>query len=235
MTDVTIILAFGAGLLSFISPCVFPLYPVFLSYITGISVSELKENNKRGRKQIILHTLCFLLGFSIIYLVLGFSASFLRGIFIYYGDLLRQIGAILIVIFGLITIGVWKPNFLMKEHKFELQNRPVGLLGSVLIGLAFAAGWTPCMGPILGATLGLVGTNPSRGIWYMVAYILGFSLPFFTLAFFVTKMSWIKKYSPIIMKIGGAVMIVVGLILFFDQMTIFNRILSPVFGGFQGF
>lgn len=233
--DVTLLLAFGAGLLSFISPCVFPLYPAFLSYITGLTVSDIQQGQMRGKKQAIIHTLSFLLGFSIIYLVLGLSASTLTTIFYQYGDLVRQLGAILIVIFGFITIGFWQPTFLMKDHKLNIQNRPSGYFGSILIGLAFAAGWTPCMGPILGAVLALVGTKPEQGLFYMFAYILGFGIPFLTLAFFSTRLNWIKRNSRSIMKIGGWIMIAVGVVLFFDQMTLFNRILSPVFGNFQGF
>ena len=234
-TDVTIWLAFGAGLLSFLSPCVFPLYPAFLSYITGLTVTDIQQGNMRGKKQAIFHTLSFLLGFSIIYLVLGLSASSLTGFFYQYNDLVRQAGAILIVVFGFITLGFWQPKFLMKDHKLTIQNRPTGYVGSVVIGLAFAAGWTPCMGPILGAVLALVGSNPETGMFYMVAYILGFAIPFLTLAFFSTRLQWVKKYSGTIMKAGGIIMVVVGILLFFDQMTIFNRLLSPIFGNFQGF
>ncbi|MGE7934419.1 cytochrome c biogenesis CcdA family protein [Viridibacillus arvi] len=234
-TDLNLWFSFGAGLLSFISPCVFPLYPAFLSYITGMSVSELKNGIGFQQKKAILHTAFFIIGFSVIYLVLGFSASAFKAWFLQFEDLIQQVGSILIVIFGFVVLGVLKPSFLMKDHRVQLKNRPSGYFGSMLIGLAFAAGWTPCTGPILGSILTLVGKNPEQGIWYMVAYILGFSIPFFTLAFFVSRLNWIRKFSPIIMKIGGVVMIVVGVVLFFDQMNIFNRILAPIFGDFIGF
>ncbi|MGJ7922560.1 cytochrome c biogenesis CcdA family protein, partial [Neobacillus sp. LXY-4] len=181
----------------------------------------------------------FLFGFSIIYLVLGFgtagSATLLETWYFRYGDLIRQIGAILMVVFGLITIGLLQPKFLMKEHKLHIQNKPAGYLGSVIIGLAFAVGWTPCTGPILAATLALVGTNPSQGLWYMAAYILGFSIPFLLMALFITKFTWLKKYSGTVMKIGGVIMIVMGIILFFDKFTLINSLLQPIFGDFQGF
>src|SRR5690606_1846516 len=112
----------------------------------------------------------------------------------------RQIGAILMVVFGLITIGLLQPKFLMKEHKLQLKNKPAGFFGSVLIGFTFALGWTPCMGPILAATLTLVGANPSQGLWYMAAYVIGFSIPFLLMAFFITKFFWIKKYSGMVMR-----------------------------------
>lgn len=239
MTDISILLSLGAGLLTFLSPCVFPLYPAFLSYITGMSVSEIQRGEIRGQHKAIFHTLFFLLGFSIIYLVLGFgtsgSATLLETWYFQYGDLIRQIGAILMVVFGLITIGLLQPKFLMKEHKLHIQNKPTGYLGSVVIGLAFAVGWTPCTGPILTATLALVGANPSQGLWYMAAYILGFSIPFLLMAFFITKFTWLKKYSDTVMKIGGGIMIVMGIVLFFDKLTLFNSLLQPIFGDFQGF
>lgn len=238
-TDISIFLAFGAGALTFISPCVFPLYPAFLSYITGLSVSDLQEGKLKGQRKAILHTIFFLLGFSIIYLVIGLgasgSASLIETWYMQYGNLIRQIGAILIIFFGLVTIGFIQPKMLMKDHKLHIQNKPAGYFGTIIIGLAFAVGWTPCMGPILAATLALIGANPSQGIWYMSSYILGFSIPFFLLAFFITKMSWLKKYTGTFMKAGGSVMILMGILLFFDKFALFNSLLAPIFGDFQGF
>ncbi|PLR77129.1 cytochrome C biogenesis protein CcdA [Bacillus sp. V3-13] len=235
MTDVNIFLALGAGFLSFISPCCLPLYPAFLSYITGMSVGDLKSDNAKLPKRSMLHTLFFLIGFSSIFIALGFSASLIGTIFKEYQDLIRQIGAILIVLFGLIIVGVLKPEFLMKERRFEFKNRPPGYLGSALIGVAFAAGWTPCTGPILGAVFSLSSTNPSSSMIYMIAYILGFAIPFFVLSFFVGRMQWIKRNSVKIMKIGGYIMIVMGVVLYFDGMTKIIAIFSGLFGGFTGF
>ncbi|MEK3889411.1 cytochrome c biogenesis CcdA family protein [Bacillus sp. FSL K6-3431] len=239
MTDISNLLAFSAGALTFISPCVFPLYPAFLSYITGMSVAEIQNGELKGQRKAIFHTFFFLFGFSIIYLVLGFgtagSATLLENWYFRYGDLIRQIGAILMVAFGLITIGLLQLKFLMKEHKLHIQNKPAGYLGSVVIGLAFAVGWTPCMGPILAATLALVGANPSQGLWYMAAYVLGFSIPFLLMAFFITKFTWLKKYSGTVMKFGGGIMIVMGITLYFDKLTLINSLLQPIFGDFQGF
>ncbi|WP_164669977.1 cytochrome c biogenesis CcdA family protein [Virgibacillus doumboii] len=238
-TDISIFLAFGAGALTFVSPCVFPLYPAFLSYITGLSVSEIQSGKLKGQRKAIFHTVFFLLGFSIIFLVLGFgttgSATLIETWYLQYGDLIRQIGAILIVFFGFVIIGVFQPKFLMKDHNLNIQNKPSGYIGTMLIGLTFAVGWTPCMGPILTATLALVGANPSQGLWYMTSYVLGFSIPFFLMAFFITKFTWLKKYSGLFMKIGGTIMIVMGVILFFDKFSLFNSLLAPIFGDFQGF
>ncbi|MDI7741872.1 cytochrome c biogenesis protein CcdA [Lysinibacillus fusiformis] len=237
--NVSIFLALGAGLLTFLSPCVFPLYPVFLSYITGLNINEIQNGELKGQKKAILHTIFFLLGFSIIYLILGLGtaegSTHVENWYFQYGDLIRQIGAILMVFFGVVTLGLLQPKFMMKERKLHIQNRPAGYLGSILIGLAFAVGWTPCTGPILAATLTMVGTNPSQGLWYMLAYILGFSVPFLLMAFFISKFNWIKKYSNTLMKIGGAIMVIMGIILYFDKFTLINSLLQPIFGGFQGF
>lgn len=235
MNDINMFLAFGAGFLSFISPCCLPLYPAFLSYITGMSVGEIKSENAMLQRRSMLHTLFFLLGFSLVFIAIGFSTSYLGSFFSDYKELIRQIGAILIIIFGLFIVGIFQPKSLMKDSRFEFKNRPSGYIGSILIGLAFAAGWTPCAGPLLGAVISLGATNPGAAMSYMTAYILGFAIPFFILSFFVGKLKWIKKYSQYIMKVGGYLMIVMGVILFFDWMTIIIAILSRLFGGFTGF
>lgn len=234
MTDVNVLLAFGAGFLSFISPCCLPLYPAFLSYITGMSVGEIKSENAMLQKRSMLHTLFFLVGFSIIFIALGFATSFVGQIFSQYNDVIRQVGAIFIVIFGLMVIGIFQPKWLMADRKFEFKNRPAGFVGSVLIGMAFAAGWTPCTGPILASVILLAGSNPGSGMIYMIAYILGFAIPFFILSFFVGKMQWIRKNNLKIMKVGGYIMIVMGIVLYFDWMTRIIAFLFPLFGGFTG-
>ena len=235
MTDVNIFIALGAGFLSFISPCCLPLYPAFLSYITGMSVGEIKSENAMLQKRSMLHTLFFLLGFSIIFLAIGFGTSFIGRFFIQYQDIIRQLGAIFIVVFGLVIVGLFKPEFLMQERRFELKNRPSGFAGSVLIGMAFAAGWTPCTGPILMSVIALAASNPGSGLAYMIAYILGFGIPFFILSFFIGKMAWIRRNNVLIMKIGGYIMIAMGVILFFDWMTKIIIFLSDLTGGFTGF
>jgi len=234
-TDINVFLAFGAGFLSFISPCTLPLYPAFLSYITGMTLDELKAEKGMLQKRAILHTLFFLIGFSIIFIAIGFSASLAKDFFIQYQDLLRQVGAILIVIFGLMIVGLLQVDFLMKDRKFQFKNRPSGYVGSTLIGLAFAAGWTPCTGPILMSIIALAGTNPDAGLWYMLAYYFGFAIPFFIMSFFISRMNWIRRNSQKIVKIGGWIMIAVGILLFFDGLDYIIRVLSPIFGGFTGF
>jgi len=233
--DVNFFLALGAGFLSFISPCVLPIYPAFISYITGMSVNELKSDNAMLQKRSMLHTLCFILGFSIVFIALGYSSSFIGSFFKDFKELIRQVGGILIIFFGLVVIGFLNPKFMMKERKFHFKSRPLGFIGSILIGIAFAAGWTPCTGPILAALFSLTVTNPQSAVVYMVAYVLGFAIPFFVLSFFIGKLQWIRKHSAKIVKIGGAVMVIMGVFLFFNWMTILTSYMSLLFGGFTGF
>src|SRR5699024_7223403 len=149
------IIAFVPVHLSVISPFSFTLYPSFLSCITGMTVDELKTERGILRKKALIHTILFLLGFSIIFLAIGLSTSFIGKFFLMYQDLLRQLGAIILVFFGLVMTGVLRFNFLLKDRKIHFQKRPAGYLGSVLIGLGFAAGWTPCTGPILAGVIAM--------------------------------------------------------------------------------
>jgi len=235
VADLNLFLAFGAGFLNFISPCTLPLYPAFISYITGMSLDELKSEKNRIRKNSIIHTVLFLFGFSVIFIFLGYSSSLVGMFFYQYQDLLRQIGAIFIVIFGLMILGFFTPSLLMQEKRLQFKNRPAGYLGTFLIGLAFAAGWTPCTGPITGAIFMMASQNPGSGVWYMSAYVLGFAIPFFLLSLFITRVSWIQKHNRKITKIGGIIMIALGVLLFFDGLTSITIWLSPFFGDFMGF
>ncbi len=235
LEQLNLILAFGAGLLSFVSPCSLPLYPAFLSYLTGISFNELKEEKGILRRKSLIHTLLFLLGFSIIFMALGFSTSFIGQIFIQYKELLRQIGAIIMVFFGLVILGFFKFDILQSEKKIKFKKRPKGYFGSVLIGMGFAAGWTPCTGPILAGVIALGVSDPGQGMLYMLFYVLGFSIPFLIMSLFIGKMKFLQRKNGLFMKIGGAIMILMGGLLYFDMMTKIIAFLTPFFGGFTGF
>jgi cytochrome c-type biogenesis protein len=233
--DPSIWLAFAAGLLSFISPCCLPLYPSYISYITGISVSELKDNKNRIRKTAIVHTLFFMLGFSIIFISLGLSATFVGSFFKAYQGLIRQLGGILIILMGLFMIGLFQNSILMREKRWEAAKKPTGYLGSTLVGVSFAAGWTPCIGPILASVLVLSASEPSHGIWLILSYTLGFSIPFFVMSFFLAKLKWIQKYAKPLMRFGGGLMIIVGILLYTNKMTDITIWLIRLYGGFTGF
>lgn len=235
MPDINIFIAAGAGLLSFISPCTLPLYPAFLSYVTGVSVGDLKDKKGIHSLQAMLQTLFFIIGFSIIFIALGLSTTFIGQFFSMYRGIIRQIGAILIVFFGLVVVGLIQPQFMMVEKRVSFKRRPSGYIGTVLIGMGFAAGWTPCTGPILASVIALGVSNPESALFYTLAYTVGFALPFFILAFFIDKLTWMKKQSQVIVKLGGILMIFMGVLLYFDWMTKLIGLLIRIYGGFTGF
>ncbi|MFO0767123.1 MAG: cytochrome c biogenesis CcdA family protein [Nitrospiraceae bacterium] len=198
MPSISLVAAFSAGLLSFVSPCVLPLVPSYISYITGLSVEQLTDVSERSRfrKAIILNSLLFIAGFSTVFVAFGASASLLGQALITYQDHLRRIGGIVVVVFGLYLLGILNLNFLKMEHRYQFRNRPAGFLGSFLIGIAFAAGWTPCVGPVLGTILLYASTTESllSGVVLLTAYSLGLALPLFLTALGVDRfLSYFKE------------------------------------------
>ncbi|HEY4601322.1 MAG TPA: cytochrome c biogenesis protein CcdA [Cerasibacillus sp.] len=223
--DLTIWLAFGAGALSFLSPCTLPLFPAYLSYITGMSVKELEGKKEIGiRSKLMIHSIFFLLGVSTVFIGLGVGISFLgswiQGLLIGdSGKLIQRLAGIFIIVMGLFVAGWISIKPFMKEKRFQFTKKPVGYLGTIFVGMGFAAGWTPCIGPIFASILVVAAANPTQGTVYTLAYVLGFALPFLVLAFFIGSTRWIVKHSQVIMKIGGSLMIVMGILLFTGQMT----------------
>lgn len=218
------LIALGAGALSFLSPCVLPIFPAYLSYITGISVKELQgKQDRKIRRTLLIHSLFFLIGVSLVFISLGVGASFLgqwiQGIL--SGDsglFIQRIAGIFIIIMGLFVAGYINFSFLMQERRLQYQRKEVGYLGSFLVGLGFAAGWTPCIGPIFASILLLAASNPGHGIIYTVMYVIGFALPFLILTFFIGSTRWIVQKSGVIMKIGGIIMVIMGVVLFTGQL-----------------
>jgi cytochrome c-type biogenesis protein len=222
LSEVTIWIALWAGFASFISPCCLPLYPSYISYITGISVNKLQTDRsaKDVRWTTMTHTLFFIAGFSIIFYTLGFGAGLVADLFFDYQNLLRTIAGLLFMVMGLVLLGIFQPQILMREWKLPVRNKPAGYLGSLVLGIGFAAGWSPCIGPILSAILALSATEPGTWFSLMTAYTLGFAIPFFIMAFFLGSTRWILKYTPIIMKIGGAMMILIGVLLLTNKLAV---------------
>jgi cytochrome c-type biogenesis protein len=220
MADVNVGIAFAAGFASFISPCCLPLYPAYLSYITGVSVNQIKTDTSRSmRFKTMSHTLFFILGFSAVFFALGYGSNVFADVFRDYQDTIRKLSAIFIVLMGLFLMGIFQPHLLMKERKLNMKWKPAGYLGSFVFGIGFAAGWSPCIGPILAAILALAASHPGTWVGLTTAYSIGFAVPFFALAFFLGSARWILNYSKLLMKIGGAMMILMGILLFTDRMT----------------
>ena len=238
MTDVSFPLAFAAGLLSFLSPCVLPLVPSYVSFITGLSFENLVSASAEERAAIKRLTLknsaAFVLGFSSIFVGLGASSSAVGQWLFHYQNTIRIAGGILIIIFGLFISGFLKLNFLMRERKLHLSGRPAGYIGAFLIGMTFAAGWTPCIGPILGSILLVATTRGSAlyGLKLLSVYSLGLAVPFFAAALalntFLSYSRRIMKYMRVVMMISGLIMAAFGMLLLTNRV----RELSSLMGGF---
>lgn len=226
----TIWMALGAGVLSFISPCVLPIFPSYLSFVTGLSFGELSGSvaNVNTRRAIILNALCFILGFSVVFMSLGASFSLLGRLLFDYQQILRKVGGVLVILFGLYIAGFLKLPFLARTLRLELQDRPAGYLGAFIVGVTFAAGWTPCVGPILGSILLYASTadTASTGILMLGAYSLGLAIPFFLSALalnrFLAYFDRFKRLMPMVSTIGGIFLIVVGGLLLTNYFTILS-------------
>jgi len=219
--------ALTAGLLSFLSPCVLPIIPSYISFITGISFEEFKEETDRKRVLFLTvsNSLLFIFGFSVVSIALGASSSALGQLFINFQDWIRIIGGILMIFFGLFFLGLFQIPFLIKEKRVHFTGKPAGYLGSILVGMAFAAAWTPCIGPILGTILVYAGTRGSfvLGVKLLTMYSLGFAIPFlFASMAFNTFLSYsmkIRKYMRYVMLVSGMLIVIFGLLLLTDKIN----------------
>ena len=224
------LLAFSAGLLSFLSPCVLPLVPAYVSYLTGSAISEIKSGKEK--LNLLYKSIGFVIGFTIIFIIMGASISVLGKIFSENQSIFRKIGGILIIIFGLHTTGVLK----IKMLYFEKRLLPFGdankNFGSVFIGMAFATGWTPCIGPILSSILIYAGSMDTvgKGILLLVIYSLGLAVPFLLTALAIGNFSrYFKKFSkflPAVSVLSGVLMIIMGTLVFTNKLSILSRYLN---------
>lgn len=227
---ISIFVALGAGLLSFISPCVLPLFPAYLSFITGMSATDLHNvvTLRRQRSRIMLHALCFIVGFSLIFVALGVSFSLLGSVLRAHLDLLERLGGAVIIFFGLVLVGLFKVPLLMRTVGLQIHRAPVGYVGAFLVGVSFAVGWTPCVGPILGSILLLASTTAEvhQGIVLLSVYSLGLAIPFFLSALavpaFFQLFGRVAAYLRAIEVGGGILMILVGTLVFTGSFTILN-------------
>jgi cytochrome c-type biogenesis protein len=215
------VVAFFAGLLSFLSPCVLPLVPSYVGFITGMTLPEVTGR----RRAALTHALLFVAGFSLVFVLLGASATALGRALNYYQVWLQRVGGVLIILFGLLCLGVFKVGLLNQERRLHLERKPVGYLGSALVGIAFGAGWTPCIGPVLGGILGLAATSSdvTRGMQLLAVYSAGLALPFLIAAVAVESfLDWFQRFRrflPWVMRVSGVMLIVVGVLLVTGEFT----------------
>lgn len=230
MKDISILLAFSAGLLSFLSPCVLPLVPAYISYLTGSSIDELRSG--KTKLLILYKSFGFVLGFSIVFIIMGVSITSLGKLLVTHKDLFRRIGGTLIIIFGLHTIGIFKIKLFYREKRFLFVDKIKGPFSSVIMGMAFAAGWTPCIGPILSSILIYAANMDSmgKGVLLLVMYSIGLAVPFILTAMaiegFAEQFKKFSKYLPVISIISGILMVIMGFMIFTNKLAIFSQYTS---------
>jgi cytochrome c-type biogenesis protein len=215
-SSVGLAVAFGAGVLSFLSPCVLPLIPSYVTFITGMSLDEVQAS----RRSALLHSLLFIAGFTIIFLALGASASALGKVIFHAREWMARIGGALIIVFGLYLLGAFDIALFSRERRMHFADKPVGYFGTVLVGMAFGAGWTPCIGPILGSILIYTSSaaDLNKGLALLFAYSMGLAVPFLVAALAVDKfialfakyrgaMIWVNRASGVILIVIGGLLV----------------------------
>jgi len=232
--NVSLIAAFGAGFLSFISPCVLPLIPGYLSFVSGVSLEEMRDDRAvAARRQVVITSLAFVVGFSLVFVALGASASAIGKFLFRNSSILSKIAGTLVIIFGLHTMGVFRIPFLETEKRLQAGSKPKSLMGAVMVGMAFGFGWTPCIGPILSGILILAGSQETvwQGIVLLAVYSMGLGIPFLLTSLAINKFfaasGRIRRHYHKIELASGALLVGIGVLLFTDQMTVIVRYLTP--------
>lgn len=238
--EVTLLASFVAGILSFISPCVLPLIPGYISFISGLTLEEMQgaQPTTEVRSHVLVASVAFVLGFTVIFVAAGASASAL-GRFIYeQAPILEKIAGTLLIVLGLHMMGVFRIRLLESDKRIHTQQKPAGPVGAFLVGMAFAFAWTPCIGPILGGILALAASRESvgEGMQMLAAYSLGLGVPFLLTSLAINKFfsvaATIRRHYRAIELVSGGLLIVVGLLIFFDQFTLIVRFLTPYLPAF---
>lgn len=212
-----ITIALTAGVLSFLSPCVLPLVPSYLSFVSGMSLEDLREGFDRRR--VMVHAALFVSGFTLIFVLLGAGATFIGSFLLYNSDWIARIGGVIIILFGLHLMGVFQLVPLLSEKRVHLANKPAGYVGTVAVGIAFGAGWTPCIGPVLGAILTMAASqeNVGVGVWLLFVYSMGLGIPLLLAALamerFLNTFSRFRRFLPAIQIAAGAILVLLGILL----------------------
>lgn len=216
-----LLIAFSAGLLSFLSPCVLPLVPSYVTFITGMSLEDLQ----RSRRNTFIHALLFVCGFTLIFLALGAGATVFGQLMLRYRDWISRIGGVLVIIFGLYMLGVLNLGLLARDTRLHLANKPLGYLGTLVVGIAFGAGWSPCIGPILGAILTMAANEADlqRGLLLLLTYSLGLAVPFLLAAVmvdrFLSVFAKLRHHIVWVNRVAGALLVLVGVLMVTNRFT----------------
>jgi cytochrome c-type biogenesis protein len=224
-----VLVAFSAGLFSFLSPCVLPLFPSYLSFITGMSVDRLATGvTAAARGRVLLHSLAFIAGFTTVFVSLGASFSAAGQFLLDYRDWIRVIGGALIVVFGLYIAGILRLGALGRTKQLQIRNKPAGLIGSFAVGVTFAIGWTPCVGPILGSILTLASNDKTvqQGIALLLAYSAGLGVPFLlssvALGGFLGFFKRYRPFIPTVERFAGILLVAVGILVATNYYIVLN-------------
>ena len=226
--SVGILIAFTAGLLSFLSPCVLPLIPSYVTFITGLNL----EDVQRARRTTLVHSLLFILGFTLIFLTLGATATLLGRVLLTQREWISRIGGLLIIVFGLYMLGAFNVAILSQERRVHLADKPLGYLGTVLVGVAFGAGWTPCIGPVLAGILTMAAASETMGagMAQLLVYSLGLAVPFLLAALlldrFLIGYKSFRRWLPWVERVSGALLILVGILLVTGTFTVLSGIMA---------
>ena len=222
--SIGITVSFTAGLLSFLSPCVLPLIPSYVSFITGLSLDDVQ----RSRRVTLVHSLLFICGFTIVFLALGATATVLGRLLVRHREWVGRVGGVLVIALGLYLLGMFNVGAFARERRVHIANKPLGYLGTLLVGMAFAAGWTPCIGPILGGVLTYtaIAADLERGLVLLLAYSLGLAVPFLLAALMIDRfIVLLQRYRGALIwtsRAAGALLVVVGLLMITGSMTVLS-------------
>ncbi|MFA6469541.1 MAG: cytochrome c biogenesis protein CcdA [Bacteroidota bacterium] len=233
--NISILTAFIFGLLSFISPCVLPIIPGYISFISGHTLDDIKGDDKSAARAVMINSLVFIAGFTLIFVLMGAAATSIGQILNENLTLISKIAGAIIIVFGLHMIGIFKIGFLNYEKRFHLQEKKLGILGSFAVGAAFAFGWTPCIGPVLAGILAIASQQETvlQGIILLFVYSLGLGIPFFLTAVSINKFfnvfNRIKKHFHTIEVVGGVMLIGVGVLMMTNYLTIIASTLAKWF------
>ncbi len=221
-------IAFSAGLLSFLSPCVLPLIPSYVTFVTGMSL----EDVQRSRRTAVVHSLLFILGFTLVFLALGATATVLGRVLLSQRMWIARIGGLLVILFGLYLLGVFNIGALSRERRFHITDKPLGYLGTIVVGIAFGAGWTPCIGPILGGILTYTATQDSlvRGTSLLFAYSMGLAVPFFLAAIAIERfLGLFQRFRGTMLwanRVAGAMLVLVGVLMMTNYLSVLSGFLQ---------
>mgnify|MGYP001167707573 FL=1 len=228
---IKLILSFGAGFISFLTPCVLPIIPGYICYITGKSLNEIEKN----KRVVLLKTILFSIGFSIVFIILGATASAVGNILLFLSNELRIAAGIIIIIFALQMLGIFNFNFLNKEKRLETSSYKDNYAFPLVVGAAFAFGWTPCIGPVLGSILALSATETSiaKGILLLSFYSLGLAIPFilsgYYMSKFLTTRQGFSKHYGRVTKIGGIILLLTGILIATNQIQVVSFYILTIF------